>query len=105
MASLKSMTSRYARRKDDNQSEIVAHLRKLGATVQIVSHIAGLGFDIIVAYGDVVRFVEIKDGSKPPSERQLSDNEKAAEARWPSLYRIIIDEATATELFKEMRHG
>lgn len=59
---------------DRNQSEIVAALRKIGATVLITSQLKN-AFDILVGYRKELFIVEIKDGEKPPSARKLTEGE------------------------------
>jgi len=66
----------YAKKVDANQPEIVATFRALGAKVAITSS-AGDGFtDLVIQfhypYGLRTHLVEVKDGSKPPSERKLT---------------------------------
>ena len=58
---------------DANQAEIVKALRKVGATVQPL-HRVGQGCpDLAVGHGGVNHMIEVKDGSKPPSARGLTD--------------------------------
>ena len=59
---------------DANQKQIVKETRAIGATVLIVSQLKNL-FDIIVCYRGKTHLVEIKDGSKPPSARKLTEGE------------------------------
>jgi hypothetical protein len=67
---------------DANQAEIVKALRKVGATVQPL-HRVGQGCpDLAVGHRGVNHFIEVKDGSKPPSARGLTD----AQFRWHSLW-------------------
>lgn len=68
---------------DANQPEIVAALRGVGCTVQHL-HTVGKGCpDILVGKNGVNILMEIKDGSKPPSRRGLTDDE----ARWHQVWR------------------
>lgn len=67
----------YARRTDANQSELVEALRACGWYVCITSAFGGGFFDAIAVKGGDVRFLEIKDGSKPPSARKLTPAEQA----------------------------
>jgi hypothetical protein len=62
---------------DANQSEIVDGLRRVGAAVKSIASI-GKGFpDLLVGYRGVWYVAELKDGKKPPSQRQLTPAEKA----------------------------
>lgn len=74
---------------DDNQPAIVAALRSAGASVQHL-HAVGQGCpDLVVGYrckstGEPRNaLIEIKDGSKPPSARALTD----AQLRWHSVWQ------------------
>tara|TARA_R110000782_G_C14585396_1_gene389069 strand:- start:184 stop:513 length:330 start_codon:yes stop_codon:yes gene_type:complete len=52
---------------DDNQPQLVAALRKAGATVRHVHQVKKL-FDVIVGYRNKVYLTEIKDGAKFPQK-------------------------------------
>lgn len=60
---------------DANQREIVDALRKVGAVWISTSGDPSIGFDGLIAYRTRLLPCEIKDGSKPPSARRLTDNE------------------------------
>jgi len=62
-------------RTDANQTEIVNALRELGATVLITSQLKN-AFDILVGYKGKLYIAEIKDGTKPKSQRQLTEGEQ-----------------------------
>jgi hypothetical protein len=87
--------SRYARRVDGPHRAIRQALEAAGCLVLDVSAAAGLGCDLVVIRGDRCRVVEVKDGHKAPSKRQLTDSEAALLLRAPQVYRIIgsVDEA------------
>ena len=59
---------------DSNQSEIVKALRKVGATVLIISQLKN-AFDILVGYRGNLFIIEIKDGTLSPSRRKLTPGE------------------------------
>jgi len=66
---------RYAARVDDNQSEIVRAIQRIGAYVIDCSHV-GSGFpDLLVAFRGRWTLIEIKDGEKPPSRRKLTPSQ------------------------------
>lgn len=68
---------RRAARVDENQKEVVAALRKIGATVTPI-HMVGKGVsDLLVSYRQQWLVMEVKDGAKPPSARALTPDEKA----------------------------
>lgn len=88
---------KYAARIDRNQPEIVAALRKLGATV-LHLHTIGKGApDILIGYQGKNALVELKDGNKPPSDRKLTPDEKKFHAEWRGQVAVIesVDEAIA----------
>jgi Holliday junction resolvase len=66
---------RRAAKIDANQNLIVKQLRQLGYSVYITSAI-GRGFpDLVIGKRNKNYLVELKDGSKPPSARKLTDDE------------------------------
>ena len=67
---------RKKNRIDANQPEIVDALREIGAMVISMTGDPTIGFDILVGFRGKLFAMEIKDGSKPPSKRQLTDDEK-----------------------------
>ena len=74
---------RRAAKVDANQSDIVAALRAVGASVQPL-HSVGQGCpDLMVGYRGQTFALEIKDGSLPPSARKLTD----AQVEWHSQWR------------------
>lgn len=82
-------------RVDANQPAIVEALRKMGASV-LHLHTIGKGApDIAIGYKGKNALIEIKDGSKPPSARQLTEDEKKFHAEWRGQVAIInsVDEA------------
>ena len=80
---------RRAARTDDNQTEIVTALRKVGASVLITSQLKNC-FDILVGYNGINYIVEIKDGKKPPSQRKLTLGERKFSDSWRGgKYHVI----------------
>ena len=65
--------SKYARRVDDNQNEIVAALRACGATVRIINQGGGIP-DLLVGYRGNTILIEVKDGAKVPAEWLWQNN-------------------------------
>lgn len=58
----------YARKIDANQPEIVAALRAIGVSVWVI----GEPVDLLIGYRGRSGVLEIKDGSRPPSEQKLT---------------------------------
>lgn len=80
---------KFAARIDANQPQIVAALRKMGATV-LHLHTIGKGApDILVGYQGKNALIELKDGSKPPSARKLTADEEKFHAEWRGQVAII----------------
>jgi len=79
---------------DANQSEIVAALRELGATVTVLSQVGYGCPDILVGFRGINYTMEIKDGSKSPSRQQLTP----AEMRWHNEWqgqRAVVNSISA----------
>jgi len=67
---------RTACRKDRNHTAIAEVFSQFGFTVIDTSAFSGRMLDILVYIGDYhFQFIEIKDGSKPPSARKLTTDE------------------------------
>lgn len=86
-----------ARRVDDNQAAVVAALRQVGASVQILSAVGQGCPDILAGYRGVNVLLEIKDGSKPPSARVLTPDEHDWQIAWRGQVTTVknADEALA----------
>lgn len=83
---------------DGNQGDIVEALRRVGATVQPL-HTIGQGCpDLLVAFRQRMFLYEVKDGSKPPSARKLTPDEKAWIANWKAPVYIVNSAAEALEI-------
>lgn len=68
-------------RRDTNHATIRDAFRALGWMVEDTGHV-GAGFpDLLCAKGGRVELVEVKDGSRKPSERSLTADEDAFAAR------------------------
>lgn len=80
---------RRAARKDANHNDIQDAFVRLGWSVADTSRL-GDGFPDLVAakHGETV-LVEVKDGSKPPSARKLTDDELAFKGRWQGWYAEV----------------
>lgn len=73
---------RRAAKVDANQSAIVQALRAIGASVQPL-HMVGQGCpDLVAGYLGKTVWLEIKDGSKPPSARTLTPDQREWIAGW-----------------------
>ena len=89
-----------AKRTDANQTAIVRDLSKLGFSVAITSMV-GNGFpDLVIAKANKTAVVEIKDGTKPPSQRKLTPDEIKFMDSWRGLYIKAVDIDTILNAFK-----
>ena len=82
---------------DSNQPEIVKALRSIGAFVLVTSQLKN-AFDVLVGYRGKLFIIEIKDGSRPLSQRKLTDGELKCKEGFESVgipYHVVnsIDEA------------
>lgn len=83
---------------DANQREIVCALRKMGATVVILSAL-GCGVpDLLVGFRNKNFLFEVKDGKKPPSARALTPDEKVFFATYAGSAHIIESIEQAIEI-------
>ena len=88
---------RRAAKVDENQSEIVAALRKAGCSVT-PTHQAGSGFpDLVVGRIGKTYLLECKDGSKPPSKRKLTDDQVRWHGKWLGHKAVVCNVSEALE--------
>ncbi len=80
---------RRAAKVDDNQSEIVAALRRVGCSVQSLAGVGRGCPDLAVGFRGRNFFLEVKDGSKAPSKRRLTPDEEAFHARWRGHVAVV----------------
>lgn len=74
---------------DANQSEIVDALRDAGCMVQPL-HAVGQGVpDLLVSRCGVNYLLEVKDGSKPPSERKLTADQVKWHGDWRGPVAVV----------------
>lgn len=80
---------RYGSKVDRNQTEIVAALRAVGASVQHLHNVAGGCPDIAVGYKGKTYMMEIKDGSLPPSGQKLTPAQEVWHRDWQGHAAIV----------------
>lgn len=78
-------------RVDDNQAEIVAALRGVGASVELLHRVGGGCPDLLVGYRGRNFLIEVKDGAKPPSARTLTPQQQDWHAGWRGCAEVVID--------------
>lgn len=79
------MSRHYSRKVDDNQGEIVDALRRFGVVVQSLAALGHGVPDLLCGYQGRTVLLEVKDGSKPPSKRMLTEDE----TRWHLGWRDV----------------
>lgn len=87
---------RRAARRDAGEQDIIKAMREAGAYVKMIND-EGL-FDLLVSYRGKTLMIEVKDGTKPPSARRLTEAEQKFHDEWPGsdLYIVnSVDEALA----------
>ena len=82
---------------DANQSEIVAALREVGATVQSLAAIGKGCPDLLVGWRGNNYVIEIKDGRQPPSHRRLTPDQVDWHDTWNGRVHVV---AGVTEALK-----
>ena len=73
---------RRAAKVDRNQAEIVEALRRIGCSVQLLHTVGGGCPDLAVGKSGRTVFLEVKDGTKPPSARRLTDEQMIWHGSW-----------------------
>ena len=83
---------------DANQPSIVGALRAIGASVQPL-HSVGQGCpDLLVGHRGVNYLIEVKDGDKFPSARQLTEPQKVWHICWSGQVAIANNITEALEI-------
>lgn len=80
-----------AARIDANHEQVVLALRTAGATVQSLAA-TGKGVpDLLVGFQGKTLLMEIKDGSKAPSERRLTEDQLKWHGAWRGGPLTVVD--------------
>jgi hypothetical protein len=82
------MSFRRAARKDANHNEITDCFVSLGWSVLDISQLKN-ACDAFVAKDSCTIAIEIKDGSKPPSQRKLSSGEEKFRGNWKGNWALV----------------
>ena len=94
---------RRAARVDENQGLIVKALRACRATVRVISQGHGIP-DLLVGYRGHTILMEVKDGNKPPSARQLTPAEQIFFDQWTGGKLFIVNSVEeALDVLKDCR--
>ena|SRR3990167_3217154 len=90
---------------DKNQVEIVAALRKMGASVQHL-HAIGKGCpDILAGIKNQNILIEIKDGKKPLSKQKLTPDQIKWHKEWNGQVAIVRSVNDAILLYMSVSTG
>jgi Holliday junction resolvase len=81
---------RYAARIDANQNDIVKALRVAGAVVRVITQGDGIP-DLLVGFNGHTILMEVKDGDKYPSARQLTEAEQLFFDRWTGGRLVVVN--------------
>lgn len=81
--------SRWARRADGNQPEIVEALRSIGCSVCPLHTVGGGVPDLLVDLRGRTVLIEIKDPKKPKSDRQLTVAQLKFHNEWTGPIYIV----------------
>lgn len=84
---------RRAARVDTNQTAIVHALRRAGCRVLSLAAIGHGVPDLLACRANVLTMIEIKDGKKSASRRQLTEPQIKFHAEWP--VRVVTSELEA----------
>lgn len=80
---------RRAARRDNGEQDIIKAMRACGAFVKSINDEGT--FDLLCWYNGHTLLLEIKDGSRPPSARRLTDAEQKFHDEWPGSNLYIIN--------------
>lgn len=90
--------NRYVAKADANQKNIVAALRKAGASV-VPTHTVGQGFpDLVVAFNGRTMLLEIKDPTQPKHRHELTPAQVEFHAKWTGEIHIVFTVEQALEV-------
>jgi len=90
---------RLAARRNANEEQIVSALEACGAFVKKIND--GGTFDLLVWYRGHTLLLEVKDGRKSPSARELSPAEQKFHDSWPGdNLHIVLSPEDALALLK-----
>jgi Holliday junction resolvase len=73
---------RRAAKVDGNHTEIVQALRSVGATVQSLAAVGGGVPDLLVGWRGMNLLIEVKDGSRIPSQQRLTPEQVKWHEAW-----------------------
>ena len=90
--------NRYAKRRDDNEEEIVKALESIGCTVVRLD----TPVDLLVGRGGRNILLEVKNPSLPPSSRKKTKPQEQFFAAWKGQVRLVTTAASAIEAVQDL---
>ena len=94
---------RRAARTDHNHTNIVACLRSMGVSVVSLAAVGNGVPDLLIGVPKQNVLVEIKDGSKPPSQRKRTKAQQEFFDHWPGPVHMVKSEDEAINLVNYLR--
>ena len=82
------MSRHRTKRRDTNHGDIVRVLEQVGFAVKDTSQLGGF-VDVVASRANVNYLIEIKDGSKPPSDQVLTPKEQEFHDSWRGPIEIL----------------
>jgi len=82
---------RRAAKVDENQAAVVRTLRALGCSVQSLAAVGAGVPDLLVGRNGLTLLFEVKDGSKPPSERRLTPAQEVWHRDWKGRPVVVVN--------------
>lgn len=86
---------RRAAKRDRNHPEIVKALRDAGCRVLDLAAVGNGCPDLLVWRGALMKFLEVKDGMKPPSARMLTADQVVFHEEWAGRVEVVVSVETA----------
>ena len=80
---------RRASKIDANQNELVEVIRAMGGTVQSLASVGKGCPDLLVGWRKKNLLIEVKDGSKPPSDQVLTPDQKRWHSTWNGKVHLV----------------
>lgn len=76
---------------DANHKSVVEAFRKLGCSVLSLAPLGKGAPDLAVGYAGITFLVEVKDGTKSPSKRELTPDQREFWDTWKGGVRLVND--------------
>lgn len=92
---------RRAARTDNNHEAVVRALRKIGATAISLAAVGKGCPDLVVGFRGMNTLIEVKDGTKPPSERRLTADQVAFHESWAGQVVVVTSAEEAVRVVVE----